>query len=545
MEVLKAWKEHFQKLLNVINDDIANIPIYQTAEIATEKPTLEEVTKAIQRLKNNKAPGIDAIPAECLKLGGPVLYQKIHELIVLIWDSETLPESWKQSVIIPLHKKGSHQVCKNYRGISLINTAYKVLANVVLIRITPYAEESIGDYQCGFRPGRSTIDQIFTVRQILEKHWEFDKDLHQLFIDFQQAYDSVIRDHVWTAMAECGIPKKIIKITKVCVEGSRCCVKIGNKMSETFMVDSGLRQGDSLSPILFNIVLDAAIKRANIDVEVFSNSGPNLLLAFADDIDLVSKTTIKTKELFGKIEKETGRVGLRINEDKTKYMYNSRRQGRDRLGQNVTIDTYNFERVSEFKYLGTVITADNSMDKEMKARIQSGNRCYYALRELFQSRLLSRSSKLKLYHATIRPVVTYGCEAWTLTKANEEALRRFERKILRKIYGPTQDPISGQYRIRTNAELEQLYQGDIVREAKSHRLRWAGHVHRTPDDRMLKIAWQETPTGRRPPGRPRMRWRDNVLSDMRKMGIENDQEAMLDRSRWRQVVLAAKTHIGL
>lgn len=329
------------------------------------------------------------------------------------------------------------------------------------------------------------------------------------------------------------------------MEGSRCCVKVGNNVSENFMVGSGLKQGDSLSPVLFNIVLDAAIRRANVDVEVFSNSGPNLLLAFADDIDLVSKTTIKTKELFGKIEKEADTVGLRINEDKTKYMYNSRRQGRDRLGQNVTIGTYNFERVSEFKYLGAIITADNNMNKEIKARIQSGNRCYYALRELYQSRTMSRSSKLKLYHATIRPVAMYGCEAWTLTKANEDALRRFERKILRKIYGPTKDPRSGQYRIRTNAELEELYQGDIVREAKSQRLRWAGHIHRAPDDRMLKMAWQETPTNRRPPGRPRMRWRDNVLSDMRRMGIDNEQETMLDRSRWRQIVLAAKTHIGL
>ena len=93
-----------------------------------------------------------------------------------------------ESIIVPIHKKGDKTDCNNYRGISLLPTTYKILSNILLSRLIPYAEEVIGDHQCGFRRDRSTTDHIFCIRQILEKKWEYNEAVHQLFIDFKKGY---------------------------------------------------------------------------------------------------------------------------------------------------------------------------------------------------------------------------------------------------------------------------------------------------------------------------------------------------------------------
>jgi hypothetical protein len=104
--------------------------------------------------------------------------QRVHELICSNWNKEGLPQQWKESIIILIHKKGDKTDCNNYRGISFLSTAYKILSNILLASLTPYVNEVIGDHQCGFRRNRSTMDQIFYIRQILEKKWEYNGTVH-------------------------------------------------------------------------------------------------------------------------------------------------------------------------------------------------------------------------------------------------------------------------------------------------------------------------------------------------------------------------------
>jgi hypothetical protein len=125
---------------------------------------------AIEKLKSRKSPGIDQIPAELIKTGGRKFYPEIYKLIISIWKKEKLPEEWKESIIVSTHKKSDKTDGNNYRGISLLPTMYKMLPNILLSRLTPYAEKIIGDHQLGFRRNRSTTDHIFCIRQILEKN---------------------------------------------------------------------------------------------------------------------------------------------------------------------------------------------------------------------------------------------------------------------------------------------------------------------------------------------------------------------------------------
>ena len=150
--------------------------------------------------------------------GGRTIRGEIHKLIISIWNKEELPDEWKESIIVHIYKKGDKTDCNNYRGISLLQTTYKVLSNILLSRLVPYANEVIGDHQCGFRRNRSTTDHIFCIRQIPQKKWEYNEAVHQLFIDFKKAYDSIRREVLYNILIEFGVPKKLVGLVKMCLK---------------------------------------------------------------------------------------------------------------------------------------------------------------------------------------------------------------------------------------------------------------------------------------------------------------------------------------
>jgi hypothetical protein len=175
-------------------------------------------------------------------------------------------------------------------------------------------------------------------------------------------------------------------------------------------------------------------------------------------------------------------------------------------GEHLQCGKYKFEHVKELPYLGTQLIQTNSNNSEIHARIISGNKCYYSCGKIMKSRSLNRNLKLEKYTSLIRPVVTYRCEARTLTTGDEQHLRILERKILRKIFGLVQDK-NGSWRIRMNYELNELIgHADIVRLIKSRRIAWLGHVMRMDEKRIPKSVLERKPTGRRIRGRKRKRW---------------------------------------
>jgi hypothetical protein len=148
--------------------DVGQIEIH-TAEPLVPGPSHHEVEIAISKLKKDKSPGSDQIPAELYQAGGETLVSVIHKLINSIWNKEEMHDQWKESIIVPIHKTGDKTDCNNYLGISLLSTLYNILSNILLSRLSPYIDEIIGDHQCGFRRNRSTPDQIFCIHQILQK----------------------------------------------------------------------------------------------------------------------------------------------------------------------------------------------------------------------------------------------------------------------------------------------------------------------------------------------------------------------------------------
>ena len=123
---------------------------------------------------------------------------------------------------------------------------------------------------------------------------------------------------------------------------------------------------------------------------------------------------------------------------------------------NASIDSRSFERVEQFKYLETSLANQNSIQKEIESRLKSGNACYHSVQNLLSSCLLSKNLNIKIYRTRILPVVLYGCETWSLTLREEPGLRVFENRVLRKVFGPRRDGVTGEWRKLHNEELTDL-----------------------------------------------------------------------------------------
>jgi hypothetical protein len=133
------------------------------------EPSAFEFEMAVEKLKSYKSIGIDQIPAELIKAGGRTIRSKIHKLIISIWNKEQLPKEQKESINVPINKKGGTTDCSNCTGTSLLSTTYKILSNILLSKLTAHAEKIMRGHQCGFQHNRSTTDHVFCIRQILEK----------------------------------------------------------------------------------------------------------------------------------------------------------------------------------------------------------------------------------------------------------------------------------------------------------------------------------------------------------------------------------------
>ena len=541
--VLRLWRDHFAELLNGGDNTAAEVlPDTTIADDGVDipPPDYSEVCLAIQRLKNNKAAGADGIPAELYKTGGQELTRCMHTLLCKIWSEERMPSDWNLSILCPIHKKGDPTIRANYRGISLLNLSYKVLSSVICERLKPIVNQLIGPYQCGFRPGKSTTDQIFTLRQILEKTREKQIDTHHLFVDYKAAFDSTIRSHLYEIMSEFGIPAKLIRLCRMTLSASTCSVLIGKDLTTPFDTKRGFRQGDSLSCDFFNIMMEKIVRAAGL-----RNSGTIfyksfMLLAYADDIDVIGINSRAVSAAFSSLEKESRRLGLAVNEDKMKYIISTHKQAA-RIGPHVTIDSYAFEVVKDFVYLGTNINNNNNVSMEIRRRLTLANKCCFGLSRQLSSKALSRRTKLRLYKSLILPVLLYGAETWTMTAADEKSLASFERKILRRIFGPL--CVDGVYRRRMNFELYEIFDDmDVVKRIKLRRLHWLGHVVRMDEQAPARRTFESAPSGgSRRRGRPNLRWRDQVEDNLESLGIANWRQIAGRRSDWHKLLEEAKT----
>jgi hypothetical protein len=170
--------------------------------------------------------------------------------------------------------------------------------------------------------------------------------------------------------------------------------------------------------------------------------------------------------------------------------------------------------------LGTTVTNQNSIHEKIKSRLKSRNDCYHLVQNILSFTLLSKNTKIRVYRTIILPVVLCGCGTWSLTLREEQRLRVFKNRVLRRIFGPKRDEVTGVWRRLHNKELNDLYSSPIIIWViKPRRMRWAGHVAHMGQKRGAYRILAGRPEGRQPLGRPtRHRWEDNIKMDIQEVG---------------------------
>jgi hypothetical protein len=160
------------------------------------------------------------------------------------------------------------------------------------------------------------------------------------------------------------------------------------------------------------------------------------------------------------------------------------------------------------------------IQEEIKKRLNSGNACYHSVQNLLSSCLLSKNVRVRIYMTIILLVVLYGCETWSLTVMEEHKLNVFENRVLTRIFGSKRDGVTGGWRKLYNEELHNLYSSpSTIRIIKSRRMRWAGHAAQIGEKRNMYRLLVGKPEGKRPLGRPRHTWMDNIKMDLLEIGL--------------------------
>ena len=238
---------------------------------------------------------------------------------------------------------------------------------IILNRVKAKAEELLSEEQAGFRAGRSTVEQIFNCRVLIEKHLQCQRDLFHNFIDFKKAFDRVWHDGLWTVLRGFGVEEGLVEIIQALYEHSSSAVLLNNHLGEFFRTSVGVRQGCLLSPVLFNIFLERIMQETLADYHTSISIGgrPICNLRFADDIDLMAGTNQELQSLTDSLARNSSAYGMEISTEKSKVLVNSAHD----ISASITMYDEPLEEVATFKYLGATLSKDGSCAAEIHIRI--------------------------------------------------------------------------------------------------------------------------------------------------------------------------------
>lgn len=554
---MDRWVEHYHDLYsteNVVTEPALNsIKTLPVMEELDREPTMDEVSDAIDALHNGKAPGSDNIPPEAIKCGKDVLCQHLHDFFCTCWKEGLVPQDLRDARITTLYKnKGERSDCNNYRGISLLSIIGKVLARIVLSRLQLLANRVYPESQCGFRAGRSTIDMIFSLRQIQEKCQEQNQPLFIVFIDLTKAFDLVSRKGLFTLLEKIGCPPTLLSIIKSFHDNMQGTVQYDGSTSKPFPIRSGVKQGCVLAPTLFGIFFSLLLSYAFDDcsdgIYLHTRSDGKLFnlsrlrattkirrilvreMLFADDAALVAHTKEALQHLMNKFSHACKEFGLTISLKKTNVMC----QGVEET-PSIVIDDHSLEVVDSFTYLGATISKDLSVNNEINKRIGKASTVMARLkRRVWENKKLTLNTKIRIYEACVLSTLLYSIETCSLYASQERRLNSFHLRCLRRIMS-----IKWEDRISNSDVLNRAKSSSIHGILSQRRLRWLGHVYRMDDGRLPKdILYGELATGARSVGRPKLRYKDVCKRDMKSTDIKHDSwEALAaNRAGWKTAV---------
>ena len=357
-------------------------------------------------------------------------------------------------------------------------------------------------------------------------------------MDLEKAYDSVWREGMWRIAKYYGIPTKIVDLLRKWYLGITSSVRMDGEEGDWFPITTGLRQGCVMSPSLFNIYMDAMMRKVTEEAAGGVMVGDERVvdLDFADDVALLADSWLVMVAMVMRMEQVTQRFGINISARKSEVLFIGRGEGDVRM-EDLQLRGQPMKRVEEFTYLGSIITSDGKSIQDIERRRAGATRAFGTLRKrMWGRREISLKVKMKVFNALVIPVLLYGATAWALTKTEERRLDAFEMGMLRSILGIRWDDF-----IRNDDIRGRLCQTPVSLKLRKARLKWFGHMERMGEERQVKRIMRARMQGRRPRGRPRTRWNDVLRRDLEGSGLSYEEAAAeaRDRDRWRGIVRAS------
>ena len=374
-------------------------------------------------------------------------------------------------MIVAIFKnKGSRKECGNYRGISLLSITGKALTTIMQNRLsTEVVETNVSESQNGFRKNRGTVDMIFAARHIQEKCIEQNKGLFAVFIELNKAFDSVPREALWLVLEKQGVPKKFLSVLRQFHSGMTGRVCANGAFSDSFGIDTGVKQGCCIAPSLFELYFDAMLGEAfrgsnfginikyRIDGGLFRLSRLQAVtkikytrfrdLLFADDCALFAHTEIELHNLMTSFAKAAVKnFGLTVSIKKTEVLHQPSPTNLAVPAREISIDHRQLKNCQSFTCLGSILSNNGQLDQEINSRINKASSSFGRLYDrIWRSHGIKLSAKIEVYRAVVLTTLLYSAECWTVYRKHIKLLEAFQQRCLRKIAGISyKDKVSNQ-----------------------------------------------------------------------------------------------------
>ena len=540
-------------------------------------PTREEIRKALNAAKKDKAAGDSKIPVEFWQIlaEDESTESLFCEICRQVWETGDCEEEWLSNRLKLVPKKGDLKILDNWRGIMLIESPSKILSAIMANRIQEQILEPEGlEEQNGFMRQRGCCDGIFTVKMALQKRHEHGLSTWAVFIDLVKAFDSVPREGLFSVLEKFGIPPKMLRLIIRFHSDLIVKVNIGDK-DVCFDSTTGVKQGCTMAPLLFAIYFQAAneVLSAMLPVSstlmfktekdfVFSGrkitqSSTALEFSFDKSLYADDKTKLsdsrenlqKNLQLIFSVFRQFGllcHVGRNGSKSKTEAMYFPAPGLRyeDADTSPLLVDGGEVPFTLKFKLLGSLLAYNLKDNCEIDARIRSAQGAFQAIRkQFFSAKGIKNVHKKTAYEGLVLSILLYGCETWSLPKQQLNRLQMFHNSCVRAMCRVTMWHVR-EHRI-TQLSLERRMQLEPFEYYLARRrLRWAGHVSRMPFSRLPRMFLSSWVDHKRPQQRPQFTYGHGLLRDLRNAGVHLKAWDTLagDRNLWHAITQQKNVH---